>query len=133
MPSHPRLFVPGAIYHVYRRIARGEFVFDDDHEAIEFIEALRRVRDLDGWTVFAWCLSGHSLAELSSRSRSADQARGRIEFAILAVGRYGLRVCDVASLLCKHPNSITKWLNKGLGLEGVKVPDTLFRYSATIA
>jgi hypothetical protein len=43
MPRHPRLFVPGAIYHVYCRIARGEFVFDDDHEAIEFIEALRRV------------------------------------------------------------------------------------------
>jgi hypothetical protein len=47
MPRHPRLFVPGAIYHVYCRIARGEFVFEDDHEAIEFIEALRRVRDLD--------------------------------------------------------------------------------------
>ena len=63
MPRHPRLFVPGAIYHVYCRVARGEF-------------------------------------------------------ATLAVGRYGLRVCDVASLLCKHPNSITKWLNKGLRLEG---------------
>lgn len=29
MPRRPRLFVPGAIYHVYCRVARGETVFDD--------------------------------------------------------------------------------------------------------
>ncbi len=29
MPRKPRLFVPEATYHVYCRIARGEFVFDD--------------------------------------------------------------------------------------------------------
>jgi len=62
-------------------------------------------------------VSGHALAELSSRTRSADQTRGRIEFATLAVGRYGLRVCDVAAMLRKHPNSVTKWLNRGLRLE----------------
>jgi hypothetical protein len=60
---------------------------------------------------------GHSLAELSSRTRSADQTRGRVEFTTLAVGRYGLRVCDVAALLCKNPNSVTNWLNSGLRLE----------------
>ncbi len=59
MPRHPRLFVPGAIYHVYCRVARGEFIFDDHDEAIEFIEHLRTVRDLDRWTVFAWCLMGN--------------------------------------------------------------------------
>ncbi|TFG39440.1 MAG: transposase, partial [Candidatus Aminicenantes bacterium] len=59
MPRHPRLFLPGAIYHVYCRVGRGEFVFDDEFEAIEFIEALRKVRDIDGWTVFAWCLMGN--------------------------------------------------------------------------
>ena len=56
MPRKPRLFVPGATYHVYCRVARGEFVFDDDFEAIEFTEVLRKVRDLDGWTIFGWCL-----------------------------------------------------------------------------
>jgi REP element-mobilizing transposase RayT len=56
MPRRPRLFLPGAIYHVYCRIARGEFVFDNESEAIEFIETVRTVRDLDGWTIFAWCL-----------------------------------------------------------------------------
>jgi len=59
MPRHTRLFVPRATYHVYCRVARGEFVFDDDDEAVEFIEVLRGVRDLDGWTVFAWCLMGN--------------------------------------------------------------------------
>ena len=62
-------------------------------------------------------MSGHTLAELSSRSRTENQTRGRIEFTTLAVGRHGLRVCDVAALLCKHPNSVTKWLNRGLRFE----------------
>jgi REP element-mobilizing transposase RayT len=56
MPRHSRPFIPGATYHVYCRVARGEFVFDDDVEAIEFVETLREVRDLDGWMVLAWCL-----------------------------------------------------------------------------
>ena len=37
MPRRPRLFVPGAIYHVYCRVARGEFVFDEHDEAVEFV------------------------------------------------------------------------------------------------
>ena len=74
MPRHPRLFLPGATDHAYCRVARGEFVFDDEVEATEF--------------------------------------------TTLAVGHYGLRVCDVAALLRKHPNSVTKWLNRGLRLEG---------------
>ncbi len=72
MPRFPRLFVPGATYHVYCRVARGEFVFDDDFEAMEFVERLREVRDLDGWSVFAWCLMGnHYLSPSSSQWGSA--------------------------------------------------------------
>ena len=304
MPRHPRLFFPGGIYHVYCRVARGEFVFDDHFEAIEFIEVLRNVRDLDGLTIFAWALmgnhyhlvvktrnvdlwrsmarlqgtvsrshnrrhrylgrlwqsryrarvidtddyfrqviayvhlnpvaagvvddpaeyaysghreivgvcrphlvdrravlrgfgardvrgstddylhwvlsvaearwantgvsdlpwwtqanhvdeiadidrhpgattfdgesltedraeleldefalrfeavSGHALDDLASRFRSAQQIRGRVELTTLAVCRYGLRTCDVATLIGKHGNSVTKWLNKGLRSEG---------------
>jgi len=303
MPRQPRLFLPGAIYHVYCRVARGEFVFENDLEAIEFIDTVRTVRDLDGWTIFAWCVmgnhyhlvvrtgeidlwrsmarlqgsysrdfnrrhrflgrfwqsryrarvidsdeyfrqviayvhlnpvaaglvedpseyvySGHReiigdcephlidrpaalrgfgnshgsrragrylewvrdiaearwasqgisalpwwhqatnddeiadplrhpgarsfdgqilaeerleldfgefvakleelssdmLTDLSSRSKNSDLVKRRVEFAALAVGRYGLRICDIATLLDKHPNSVTKWLNKGLRLE----------------
>ena len=48
MPRHPRLFMPEATYHVYCRVTRGEFVFDDPIEAEEFVSAVREVRDLHG-------------------------------------------------------------------------------------
>jgi hypothetical protein len=45
--------------HLWRcRLARGEFVFADAQEAVEFVEIVRRVRDLDDWKVLAWCLMG---------------------------------------------------------------------------
>jgi REP element-mobilizing transposase RayT len=46
------------MYHVYCRVARGEFVFDNDFEAIEFRETLCEIRDLDRWSILAWCLMG---------------------------------------------------------------------------
>ena len=73
-------------------------------ELDEFVRRLVSVHDIP-------------LAELSSRRRGTDLTRARIEFAALAVGRYGLRVRDVASRLDKHVNSVTKWLNRGLRLE----------------
>ena len=56
MPRKPRLFVSGATYHVYCRVARGEFVFDDPNEVTEFVGIAREVRDLDSWEIPAWCL-----------------------------------------------------------------------------
>ena len=108
MPRHPRLFIPGATYHVYCRIARGEFVFDDNHEAIEFVETLREVRDLDGWSVLAWCLMGNhyhlvvktrnvdlwrSMARLQGRFSRAHNRRHRY-LGRLWQSRYRARVVD---------------------------------------
>ena len=59
MARKPRLFVPGATYHVYCRVARGEFVFDDPYEAEEFVEKVREIRDADDWRILAWCLMGN--------------------------------------------------------------------------
>ena len=59
MPRKPRLFVSEATYHVYSRVARGEFAFDDPYEAEEFVETVRRVGDLHNWRVLAWCLMGN--------------------------------------------------------------------------
>jgi len=59
MARKPRLFVPGATYHVYCRVARGEFVFDDPYEAEEFVEKVREVRETDDWRILAWCLMGN--------------------------------------------------------------------------
>jgi len=56
MPRRPRVFVEGGIYHVYNRFARGAELFADSEEAIEFLEILRKARDRDGLTVFAWAL-----------------------------------------------------------------------------
>lgn len=36
-----------------------------------------------------------------------------------AIGRYGFRVREVAGLIRKHGNSVTKWLNQGLRSENV--------------
>lgn len=55
MPRH-LLLLPGAIDHVYCRVARGEFVFDDEFEAAEFVDCLQAVRELAWWTILAWCL-----------------------------------------------------------------------------
>jgi len=46
MPRYPCLFIPGATYHVYCRVARGEFVFDDPLET-EDRSFRKRVDDLD--------------------------------------------------------------------------------------
>jgi len=59
MPRKPRLFVPGAIYHVYCRVARGEIGFDDPSEADEFVRAVKQIGCLHHWKVFAWCLMGN--------------------------------------------------------------------------
>jgi hypothetical protein len=61
--------------------------------------------------------SGAPLGLLQSRIRSAEAIRGRIEFASLAVLRYGFRGCDVAARLGKHGNSVALWLNRGLELQ----------------
>ena len=44
MPRRPRVFVSGATYHVYSRVARGERVFGDPREAAALVEILRAVR-----------------------------------------------------------------------------------------
>jgi len=48
--------IEGGLYHVYNRCARGEPVFADPQEAIEFVELAREVKERDGLTVFAWTL-----------------------------------------------------------------------------
>jgi hypothetical protein len=92
------LFIPGAIYHVYCRVARGEFVFSD------FVARFESA-------------SGHALNDLASRYRSERHIRARVEFSVIAVSRYGFRGCDIAALLGKGGNSVTRWLNRGLAWE----------------
>ena len=59
MARSPRLFIPGAVYHVYCRTARGEMVFSDHTEAAEFVDTVADVKRLHGFFVLAWCLLGN--------------------------------------------------------------------------
>lgn len=59
MARSPRLFIPGAVYHVYCRTARGEMVFSDHTEAAEFVDTIADVKRLHGFLVLAWCLMGN--------------------------------------------------------------------------
>ncbi len=90
MPRHARLFIPGATYHVYCRVARGEFVFDDQSEAVEFVEILRDVRNLDGWTILAWCLMGNHF-HLVLTTRNVDLWRSMARFQGTVSRRYNRR------------------------------------------
>ena len=56
MPRRPRVFVAGAIYHVYCRTARQERIFADAREAQALLDILRDVRDRDGLAILAWSL-----------------------------------------------------------------------------
>ncbi len=49
MARSPRLFIPGAVYHVYCRTARGEMVFSDHTEATEFVDTIADVKRLRFW------------------------------------------------------------------------------------
>ena len=59
MPRKPRLFVSSSIYHVYCRVARGELVFDEPPAVDSYVRHVRRVTELDGWSILAWCLMGN--------------------------------------------------------------------------
>lgn len=56
MPRKPRIFIEGGVYHVYNRFARGGRLFADPDQAGSFLALLRRVRDRDDLTIFAWCV-----------------------------------------------------------------------------
>jgi putative transposase len=69
MPRVPRIFVDGAIYHVYCRIGRGEPVFGDDAEAGDLLELLAELKARDDLQVLAWCvMSNHYHLALRSGS-----------------------------------------------------------------
>ena len=59
------MLVEGGLYHVYNRFARGEDVFADPEEAVEFSELLREVKQREGLTVYAWALDAYKRGEFA--------------------------------------------------------------------
>jgi len=56
VPRRARVFVSGATYHVYSRVARGERVFSDPGEAAALVDVIREVSREHGLSVLAWCV-----------------------------------------------------------------------------
>jgi len=78
------MFVEGGIYHVYNRFARGAELLNDEEDAIRFLALLRRVRDRDGLTIFAWCLmSNHYHVALRAGAVPLSRSMGYVQ------GRFG--------------------------------------------
>jgi len=75
MPRKPRVEIDGGVYHVYNRVASGEALFSDPEEAARLIELIRKVKERDGWTVFAWCVMPNHF-HLCLRTSSVPLARG---------------------------------------------------------
>jgi REP element-mobilizing transposase RayT len=108
MPRRPRVFVDGAIYHVYCRFAHGARVFAVPEEAERFLAIAREVKRTDELSILAWCLmpTHYHLAVRTGRLplwRSLRVIQGR--FALvhnrrhrtlgpLWQGRYKARVVD---------------------------------------
>jgi len=56
MPRGMRLFVPNGYYHIYCRVARGEFVFDERSEAVRWIDTVAFVLRRHDLHCLAWAL-----------------------------------------------------------------------------
>ena len=119
MPRRPRVFVEGAIYHVYNRFARGADLFADPEEAIEFIEILRKARDRDGLAILAWCLMSNHY-HLAVRTGPVPLARtiGYVQ------SRFGQR------FNASHRSSGPRWQSryKAKMVEDARYPDQLIAY-----
>jgi REP element-mobilizing transposase RayT len=97
MARRPRMLIEGGLYHVYNRCARGEPVFDDPQEAINFVELIRAVEERDGLTVYAWALVSNHF-HLALRTLVVPLSR-----------------------TMKHPDGVSRWVNRGARLRGEDV------------
>ncbi len=56
MPRRIRLFIPGGIYHVYNKVTRGEYVFEEPDVAQHWVDVVEDEARLNEFKVLAWCL-----------------------------------------------------------------------------
>jgi REP element-mobilizing transposase RayT len=113
MPRPKRIFIPGAIYHVYARVGRGEPVFAESSEAAAFVDIVRATKKRDGFIVFAWALlSNHyhialrtgrvpmwrSMASIQGRSSKGFNRRHGV-LGPLWQGRYRAKLVEDDSYL----------------------------------
>ena len=56
MARRERVFLDHGVYHVYCRVTRGESIFDQHEDAMAFVDAAKKIKEIDGLRVLAWCL-----------------------------------------------------------------------------
>jgi len=60
MSRAKRVLVPGAVYHVYNRVGRGEHLFRDEGEAGRLLARIGETKTRDDFVVMAYCvMSNH--------------------------------------------------------------------------
>ena len=83
MPRRVRVFVAGGIYHIYCRVARGEFIFNEPGEADRWVQLAAFVARLFDLRILAWCLlSNHYHMVVQTGSMPLHHAMARLQ------GRY---------------------------------------------
>ena len=139
MPRRPRVFVDGAIYHVYCRFAHGARVFGSAEEAERFLAIVREVKRSDGLSILAWCLmpTHYHLAVRTGRVplwRSLRVIQGR--FALvhnrrhrtlgpLWQGRYKARVVEGQG----GPNRLLAYIHLNPMKAGLAASPVRYRWS----
>jgi REP element-mobilizing transposase RayT len=108
VPRKARIFVAGATYHVYCRVARGERPFAEEAVAGAFVATVETVKREHGLTILAWCLMPNhyhlviragelplwrSMRLVQGRFARAFNRRRRV-FGPLWQGRYKARLVD---------------------------------------
>ncbi len=91
------MFVEGAVYHVYNRLARGADVFATNNEAERFLGFIQKACERDGVVVLAWCLMSNHY-HLAVRSGPVPLARA-IGFAQARFGLGHNRRCGTSGPL----------------------------------
>ena len=76
----------------------------------ERLDDERPLLELDELAIRFQQASGYDLSRLASRCRKDRLTEGRIEMTAIAVGRFGHRVSEVATLLHKNPGTVSRWL-----------------------
>ncbi len=69
MPRNERKRSESGIYHIVLRGSNRQTIFEDEEDAIRFLETLQRYMDTSGYKIYAYCLMGNHVHLLLKEER----------------------------------------------------------------